>query len=173
MALKIRSAVKKDFKDVLGLNRSMYAEFHSNPNFGDFVFLKQPSRQRMLKWFNTLLQDVRKDNALYYVAELDGKVVGHCFVRRESPGSELSHVGVFSILVGKDHRKMGVGKKLLDHAIKESRGKFEILHLRVFKPNKIAKALYKSRGFRSFGIAPRFIKRKNNYIDREYMYLPL
>lgn len=171
--LKIRAADKRDFNSVLGISRSMYSEVALNPTFGDYVFLKRPSRQRMLKWFNTLLQDVRKDNALYYVAELDGKVVGYCFVRREVPGSELSHVGVFSILVGKDYRNMGVGKKLLDYVIKESRGRFEILHLRVFKQNKIAKALYKSRGFRSFGVAPKFIKRKNSYIDREYMYLLL
>ena len=173
MALKIRAATKRDFNSVLGISRSMYLEVLLNPNFGDYVFLKRPSYQRMLKWFNTLLSDVRKGNALYYVAELDGKVVGYCFVRREVPGSELSHVGVFSILVGKDYRNRGIGKRLLDQAIKGSRGRFEILHLRVFKPNKIAKALYKSRGFKSFGIAPRFIKRKNRYFDREYMYLPL
>ena len=144
MALKIRAAAKRDFNSVLDISRSMYLEVAFNPAFGDYVFLKRPSHQRMLKWFNTLLQDVRKGNALYYVAELDGKVVGHCFVRREVPGSELSHVGVFSILVGKDYRNRGIGKRLLDQAIKGSRGRFEILHLRVFKPNKIAKALYKS-----------------------------
>ena len=171
--LKIRAAAKRDFNSVLGISRSIYVEVLHNPSFGDYVFFKRPSRQRMLKWFNTLLSDVRKGNALYYVAELDGKVIGYCFVRREVPGSELSHVGVLSILVSKDHRNMGVGKKLLRHAIKGSRKKFEILHLRVFKSNNIAKSLYKNMGFKSFGVAPKFIKRKNRYFDREYMYLPL
>lgn len=173
MALRIRAAVSIDFNDVLALSRSMYAEIHKDPNFGDFVFLRRPSRKRMCNWFDTLLDDARKGNALYYVAELDGKVVGHCFVRREVPGSELSHVGVFSILVANGYRNMGVGRKLLDYTIRKSRGKFEIIHLRVFNSNSVAKKLYKSRGFKSFGVAPRFIKRGNKYFDRVYMYLPL
>ncbi len=173
MTIKIRPGKAKDFNGALILNRNMYDEARYDPDFGDSLFLKMPSKDRMMKWFGGLLNEAKRNNAIYLVAEVDGHIAGQCFVRRETPGSELSHVGVFSILVGKKYRRMGIGGKLLDSAIKASKNKFEILHLRVFASNKVAKKLYNSRGFKSFGVAPGFIKRGRRYIDREYMYLNL
>jgi ribosomal protein S18 acetylase RimI-like enzyme len=173
MGLKIRRGTIKDFPGALAIGRGMYREGLSDPNFGDYRFFKPTPRAKRKKWFATLIKDVKKKDAVYFVADLDGRVVGHCFVRRETPGSELSHVGVLGINVDKDHRNMRIGSKLLDAAIGASKGMFEILHLHVFSTNYIAKNLYKSRGFKSFGVGPRFIKRGNRYIDREYMYLDL
>ena len=173
MEIKIHPVRSRDFKNALKLNRNMYRESHSDPNFGDYLFSKEPSIDRMKTWFDTLIKDTKKKDAIYFIAEVDGDVAGQCFVRRDTPGSELSHIGIFSILVDKKYRKRGIGGKLLDSAIKASRHRFEILHLRVFKTNLIAKHLYRSRGFKSFGVAPGFIKRGKRYIDREYMYLKL
>ena len=169
----IRRAKNPDFKEVLGLNRRMYAEARKDPKFGDYLFFKQPSKQKMQRWFNTLLKDVRSNNAIYYVAELNGHIVGQCFIRRDTPGSELSHVGIFSILVDKNYRNMGIGSSLIESAIKTARDNYEILHLRVFSSNSRAKRLYRRYGFRTFGIAPKFVKRNRVYLDRDYMYLNL
>jgi ribosomal protein S18 acetylase RimI-like enzyme len=173
MDIKIRKAKKDDFVDILRLNRNIYKETRADPDFGDSVFLKRPSRARMVRWFNELLSEANNVNAIYLVAELDGKVVGHCFVKRERPGSELSHVGVLSMLVDRDYRGIGVGGRLLREMIKSSRKKFETIYLRVFSSNVRAKGLYKKMGFRSFGIGPRFVKRGRKYFDMEYMYLRL
>lgn len=173
MDLKIRRCRSNDFYGVIKLNRRVYREARNDPDFGDFLFVKMPSKERMRVWFKGLLNEVRKNDAVYLVAEYNGNIVGQCFVRRDTPGSELSHVGILSILVDKEYRNRGFGKELLRSAIKASRNKFEILHLRVFESNKIAKKLYANFGFRSFGIAPGFIKRNNRHINREYMYLKL
>jgi GNAT superfamily N-acetyltransferase len=173
MDIKIRKATKEDFRGVLRLNRNMYKEIATNPDFGDWVFLKRPSKGNMFKWFTALLADARKGNAIYLVADVDGQIAGHCFVRMETPGSELSHVGVLSMLVDGAYRGRGIGRRLVDSVIRQSKGMFEILHLRMFSTNNIAKRLYKSRGFRRFGTAPRFIKRGSKYFDREYYYLSL
>ena len=170
MHTRIRRAGKEDFADVLKLNRDIYKEVRTDPEFGDSVFLKRPSGARMARWFNELLSDANSGNAVYLVAELDGKVVGHCFVRRERPGSELSHVGVLSMLVGKDYRGIGVGSRLLREMLIRSSGRFETVYLRVFSSNARAKWLYKKMGFRSFGIGPKFVKRDRKYFDMEYMY---
>ena len=92
---------------------------------------------------------------------------------RVEPGSELSHTGELTILVDCNYRRRGIGGKLLDSAISQSKGKFEMLQLTVLAPNKIAKKLYKSRGFRRFGTEPKAVKRGTKYIDLEYYYLRL
>ncbi len=173
MSIKIREGRGSDFQGALMLNRNTYREVRSNPDFGDFLFFELPTKARMRKWFGGLIKDVKKNDAIYLVADVDGSMAGQCFVRRETPGSELSHVGIFSILVDKKYRNKGIGSRLLDSAIKASKGRFEILHLRVFSSNSIAKKLYKSRGFKTFGIGPKFIKRGKRYFNREYMYLQL
>ncbi len=173
MDAKIRSGRKNDFDGMLTLNRNMYTESRSDPDFGDSLYFKQPSERELRGRFNKLFEEIKKGDAIYLIAEVDGSIAGQCFIRRDTPGSESSHVGILSILIDKKYRNLGVGTKLLDSAIKTSKGAFEILHLRVFASNKIAKRLYGSRGFRPFGMAPGFIKRGSKYIDREYMYLRL
>ena len=173
MTIKIRKATKEDFDGVLRLNRNAYKEVASNADFYDWVFSKRPSRDDVLKWFTRLLADAKKNEAVYLIADADGHVAGHCFVRSDAANSEISHVGILSMLVDAEYRGRGIGGKLLDSAIRQSRGKFEILHLRVFSKNRIAKRLYRNRGFKRFGTAPRFIKRGSRYFDREYYYLNL
>ena len=173
MDIRIRKATKRDFGSVLRLNRTAYKEAASNPDFGDWLLLKKPSRVNMLKWFTKLLVDVRKGNAIYFVADFDGQIAGHCFVRRLEPGSELSHVGELAILVDNNYRRKGIGTKLMDYAIRQSKGKFERLRLSVFATNKIAKKLYKSWGFKRFGTEPRAVKRGMRYIDLEHYCLDL
>ncbi len=48
-----------------------------------------------------------------------------------------------------------------------------MLRLGVLATNGIAKRLYRSRGFKRFGIEPRAIKRGTRYIDNEYYCLNL
>jgi L-amino acid N-acyltransferase YncA len=173
MSIKIRKATIKDFEAVRRLGRNFYKEAASNPDFGDYVFFKRPPRSSTLKWFTKLLSDVRKGNAISLMADADGQIAGHCFVRRVVPGSELSHVGELTILVDSGYRGKGIGGRLLDSIIKQSKGKFEMLRVGVFATNKIAKNLYKSRGFKRFGIEPRAVKRGKRYIDMEYYCLKL
>jgi ribosomal protein S18 acetylase RimI-like enzyme len=173
MDVKIRRAIMKDFDGMWILSRNFYKEAASNPDLGDYVFFKRPSRSTKLKWFTKLLVDVRKGDAISLTAEVDGHIAGRCFVTRVEPGSELSHVGELAMLVDGAYRGRGIGGRLLDSMIRQSKGKFEMLRLTVFTTNKIAKKLYKSRGFRYFGTEPRAVKRGARYIDLEYYYLNL
>ena len=86
----------------------------------------------MLKKFTKRLKDALKGDAIYLIAEADSQIAGHCFVTRVVPGSELSHVGEVSMLVDSKYGAEASGGKLLDSAIKQSKGKFEILYLTVF-----------------------------------------
>jgi ribosomal protein S18 acetylase RimI-like enzyme len=57
--------------------------------------------------------------------------------------------------------------------IEACRGKFEVIVLSVFSNNYHAKTLYEKLGFKMYGQLPRGIKRGDQYIDEELMYLSL
>lgn len=59
MVIKIRNAITKDFDGVRRLSRNFYKEAASDPDFGDVVLFKRPSRGKKFKWFNKLLADVQ------------------------------------------------------------------------------------------------------------------
>ncbi len=108
-----------------------------------------------------------------YVAEVDGSVVGTCDVDRRSARTELSHVAVLGIAIRKEFRGRGIGQNLMRKTIEACRGKFEVIVLSVFSNNYPAKTLYEKLGFKMYGQLPRGIKRGDQYIDEELMYLSL
>ncbi len=173
MKIKIRTGTKKDLSSYLSLADLYHEEAAADPNFGDYVSLKRPSRKKFKHWFGKLMEEVRKGNALYAVADTGSGIAGHCFVRKDEPGSELDHLGRLSIFVSKNHRGSGIGTKLIKYALEKCKRNYRIIYLFVFKSNEKAIRLYKRMGFRSVGVIPEAYKRGKRYIDREYMYIKL
>lgn len=170
----IRDAKRTDFEGILKLSRSFYKEASKNPDFGDYVFKKLPSKKAMHNWFCKLYAETKKQESVYMIAEEGNTIIGHCFIRPfDIPRSERSHVGRLSIFVMKDYRGRRIGKRLIKTAIKKASRRFEIVDLDVISNNNIARQIYKKFGFKSWGIAPGFIKRGKKYLDTEYMYLKL
>lgn len=91
----------------------------------------------------------------FFVAELDGSVVGYIMCRIEYGLSLLRRFGlakkghIISIAVLEEHRGKGIGTKLIQQALREVRndsGKEAYLEVRV--TNEGAITLYKRLGFR-------------------------
>ncbi|KIL49116.1 GNAT family N-acetyltransferase [Jeotgalibacillus campisalis] len=72
-------------------------------------------------------------------------------------------------------RKKGIGRKLMETAIKKAEEIKEVeqILLAVAEPNKTAKSLYVSLGFKSFGLERKALKLDGLYIDEEYMKLEI
>ena len=169
----VRKVRRSDFPSIINIYKDAYNEVRTNSEFGDYVRLHKPSDSYFKKWAINTYKEVRTGNAICVVAEKNKKVVGSCYViKRDLPDSEVSHVGVLRIVVGRGWRGKGIGTSLLDRAIRESRNKFDIIELYTLAFNK-AKALYRGFGFRTWGVAPGYVKRGKRYIDLEYMYLKL
>ena len=98
----------------------------------------------------------------YFVAELDGKVVGYIAIMSLS----REEAKIISFAVRKKFRGKGIGKKLLKAAIErcKERGKKKIL-LEVRVSNFVAQNLYKKMGFKIIDIIP------NYYTNGEDAYL--
>lgn len=170
MSINIRKANMHDFDSVLRLNRQFYSEAKNKPTFGDIVYLKRPTRKQMLNWFKMVLKQKKTRQATYLVACNGTEIIGHCFIRPfDSRRSETSHVGNLSIFVGKDYRNRNIGESLIRQSLKDAKGKFDIVQIVVMSINPTARHLYKKLGFRKWGTAKGYVKRKKRYIDDEYM----
>jgi ribosomal protein S18 acetylase RimI-like enzyme len=116
----------------------------------------------------------RDDN--YVVGAFDGaKLVAMAGFYREQR-EKRSHKGhIWGVYVSAEHRGQGVGRivvaKLIE-AARELPGLGCIL-LTVTAPQQQARSLYMTIGFRSFGVEPKALQVNGQYVDEEYMILPL
>ena len=88
---------------------------------------------------------------------------------------ERHRATVGGMFVTREMRGRGIGMRLLDVTIARARAwpGLEQLTLSVVPSQRAARALYLSRGFRPFGLAPRALQYEGRYADLEYFWLPL
>lgn len=172
--MDIRTLRRGDFEGIRRLYDYAHEEAKRDPDYGDYVKLRKPTRKDRVDQFSRWLREIRNGNMLFYVAEDEGKVIGFCFVRKASvPDSELSHVGILGVRVTKEFRGLGTGKKLIEYALKRSKKKFEIIEVEILSINEKSKHIFRKFGFRTWGVAPGFVKRGDRHIAMEHMYLKL
>ncbi len=123
------------------------------------------------EFLNSSLKNISEKKGLMLIVELKGEIVGVSDVRPQPRVS--SHVGVFGISLAKEVRGKGIGKKLmqlaLDVASRDLKG-LRILELECFGNNPVAPQLYKSLGFKEYGVLPGGIAHKGKFVDCIYMY---
>ncbi len=140
MSVLIRRYVERDYWDVLQIDREAFSP--SNAAYDVYLYLKYGS--------------------VIFVAEIDRRVVGYVTVME----MEERDAKIMSIAVKREFRRMGIGSRLLDEAIRwcRARGKRRLL-LEVRVSNHPAQNLYKKKGFRVIGVNP------NYYSDGEDAYI--
>ncbi len=169
----IRNLKWEDMNDLVSNYYSYFDEAHKDPHFGILTYGKKPPFVDEVAWFANLYSNTLKRHAVVSVAEVDGIVVGMCDIQRKSDIAETRHIGILGIAVKKEYRSMGIGRALLEDAIRRSRGMFDEIILSVLEGNEVAYKLYKSIGFKDIGANPAGIKRKGRYIGERDMYLIL
>jgi Acetyltransferases, including N-acetylases of ribosomal proteins len=115
---------------------------------------------------------VERSNALFLVAEFEGKIVGNINV----DGNQrqiLRHTAVFGMGMHKEWQSCGLGTAILEAAISwaKSNAELEILFLQVYAENEAGLALYRKMGFIQHGRIPNFFKQNGRYHDEIAMYL--
>jgi ribosomal protein S18 acetylase RimI-like enzyme len=88
-----------------------------------------------------------------FVATLGDTVLGWCDIVRLYPHPGFEHNGRLGMGVVAAWRGRGLGRSLLDHALKASpEAGFRRVELEVYASNEIALGLYRSRGFEVEGV---------------------
>jgi [ribosomal protein S18]-alanine N-acetyltransferase len=100
-----------------------------------------------------LVSEVASQNSRFFVAELDGKVVGYIVI-----WIVLDELHLLKIATASEYRRQGIASALIDYVEKEYK-RASVLYLEVREKNSIARNFYKKLGFVENGV------RKNYYAD--------
>ena len=96
---------------------------------------------------DSVIETVCTEGAMCFTAVLEGRVIAYVLGRIIPPEGEI-----YRVAVDPEFRQRGVGYRLLDYAVKTSRGAgLETVFLEVRSRNVPAIALYKAYGFRTVG----------------------
>ncbi len=130
-----------------------------------------PSLKEEKEWLKKKLKRMAKKEIVTLAVVKDKKVIAICDgIKQERRNRDKVLVG---ILIAKQFRGVGLGKKLLAEVIKLIRKKLKpkIIYLSVMGANKPAKALYYKVGFREVGVLPKWVKVRGKYQDEIFMVL--
>lgn len=104
---------------------------------------------------NSFKNELKNSAAKYFVALVDGKVAGYIGMWEISGQCDITNVAVLP-----EFRRMGVGKRLIEHLIEYCKIKdLSPIFLEVRQSNEPAKSLYSGFGFKEVGT------RKKYYAD--------
>ncbi len=102
-------------------------------------------------------------------------LVGMAGFYREQVAKKRHKGWVWGVFVSDSHRGHGIGRALLVSILESAQALAELdsIFLTVATTQVPARSLYRSLGFRSFGIEPRALKVNGNYVDQEHMVLEI
>jgi ribosomal protein S18 acetylase RimI-like enzyme len=141
--IKVEPARGLDALPTVALHREVLAEGRWFVTRADELALTVEQREEQIATY------AKSENSVFLVARVpDSKVAGFLTVT----GGALQrtrHVGRLEMMVGEAHRRQGVGRALMEEAIRwaEATGVLRKLSLAVFADNAGAIALYRSFGF--------------------------
>lgn len=164
--IKIRAATEEDAENMLAIQSEVLAEV-------DYLITTLEEFQQTIgeqkKWIQAKLANERE---LILIAQYQEKIVG--WLVFQSPNRKrLAHTGSFGMMILKEYRGLGIGKRLLEKLLKwaELNPYIEKISLGVFSTNERAIALYKKMGFVEEGRKINEIKLNDKqYIDDVLMY---
>ena len=104
----------------------------------------------------------------------DGAIAGHIDLRAR-PDAEASHRALLGMGVHRDHRRAGLGIRLIGTASDWARaqGGFDWIDLEVLSANRPAVALYERAGFIKTGEIPDMFRINGEHYAYTFMSLPL
>ncbi len=171
--VRVRDVRWGDFDDLIRGYWHLYDERKAGQPHGIHLFGRKPTRAEEVDWFGNHYRRFLRGDTVSVVAEVGGKVVGHCSVIRIAPDAEAEngHNGLLGILVEHGYRGRGVGTALLRAALAQCRSKFRIVRLSVNADNPGARRLYERFGFRWVGRWPEGVRKDGVYVDEDLMVL--
>jgi ribosomal protein S18 acetylase RimI-like enzyme len=113
------------------------------------------------------------ENAVFGAFDQAGALVGIAGAFREKRAKVRHKATIVGVYVAPEARGQGVGAAVVGAAVECARGWEGVtqLHLAVAVPNEPAQRLYRSLGFRTYGLEPRAIRLPDRYVDEEHMVL--
>lgn len=124
------------------------------------------------RYIEQFVRDVEMGNAVKILAFYEDQLVGVADATRSVYETE-PHICTFGIMMKKEWRGKGIGSLLMDktlEAVVTHMAGISIIRLGVFGNNPIAERMYRKKGFIQYGVLPKGLKHKEDYVDHIFMY---
>lgn len=93
-----------------------------------------------------------REDACFFVAEADGKIIGYCGLILTPPEGDITN-----ICVAEEYRRQGGAVLLMEAVTAQAREHgINTIHLEVRESNIAARALYEKLGFQQDGLRPHY-----------------
>ena len=169
LPVRIREAQPEDAADLIAYFRRVFAEPGIN------LITEADEFAPTVETESRLIRDfARMTNSLFLVAESNGQIVGQLTLEG-GKRRNVRHSAVLGITVARDWRGQGIGRRLIEHAIRWARdGRLLTrIELHVFARNEGAIHLYQALGFELEGRRRRAVIRDGEPLDDLVMGLLL
>lgn len=135
-----------------------------------FISSRKQTVEEEKGYIKSMLKKITDNKEIHIVAFDGEKKIGSVDIF--NLGVRKEHLGELQINILKSFRRQGLGKILIDEAIKLAKEKLnlKLIILTCFSVNNVAKELYLKKGFKQYGLLPKAIKYKNQYINEIQMY---
>jgi RimJ/RimL family protein N-acetyltransferase len=159
----LRTPTWNDLDDLLSVINSLVEEQ------ANILVDEKVSREDEVDWLSKALARLEKDETIYVVAEVDGKVVGNSELGRKTNGRD-KHVGTIGIAIRDGFREIGIGTEMIKTQIDQAKSMgLKVLTLSAFANNERAHHVYQKVGFADTGRIPKKFFKEGNYIDETLM----
>lgn len=136
---------------------------------------REVSLKEEKKWIERNLEEIRKHNKIFLVAENGNQIVGIAHIDLH-PGRQ-NHVGELGISIRKEYRGINLGnylvKKIIKLAKETLRPSPKMIRISVFAVNKLAIAFFKKIGFKPVARIPKQLQFQGKLVDEIVMLLNL
>jgi len=127
-----------------------------------YIATEHVSPEQRKRW----VKSIDDPEVLWIKAEIGGRFVGSLSLARYGNLEKSRHLRVLGMGVSKAFRGMGVGKALMDYAIRWARRKgLEKITLSVFSTNRAAIQFYEKFGFVREGVMKKQFRIQGRYVD--------
>ena len=136
--VEIRKIQQLDNKYIAFVIRNVMTEFRADPEttvLGDTTL-------------KTMYENYKVNKAVYYIAEVEGKIIGGCGIKQLA-GSDESVCELQRMFILPEGRGKKIGKQLLELCITKAKEfGYEKIYLESLVQMKAARALYEQYGFK-------------------------
>jgi RimJ/RimL family protein N-acetyltransferase len=158
----LRTPMWEDLDDLLELINSLVDEK------ADIIRAEKVSRDEEIDWFSGVLRRLEKEEVIYILGEVNGKVIASSEIAKR--GGYEEHVGALGIVIKKGFRDLGIGTEIMHALVEQGQAwKLKVLTLSLFASNKRAFHVYEKVGFIETGRIPKKFLRNGEYIDEIIM----
>jgi ribosomal protein S18 acetylase RimI-like enzyme len=160
----LRHILKEDLDDIWDNYNEVIDEEIYQPSFTKVI-----DKFEKISWYNELVGFGNLCIVAVLQNESESNVIGQCTIHHDE-WEASEHVGLLGIIIRKDFRNLGLGRALMEFAMKEAyaKGKRKIA-LGTLITNERAITLYEKLGFRRIGIRKKQFLMKKKYIDELLM----